>query len=395
MDAAVSGLAEDVLSRVARVLPANGPYALHEPEFAGREWDYIKECLDTGWVSSAGSYVDRFEKTIEAYTGSAHAVATVNGTAALHTCLVLAGVGPADEVLVPSLTFVATANAVGYCGAVPHFVECEERSLGVDAAKLAAYLEATAERSQSGCRNRITGRPIKALVVMHCFGHPADLDPLQGVCDRFGLVLIEDAAESLGSTYRGRHTGCVGKLGALSFNGNKIVTTGGGGAVLTQDPDLANRARHLTTTARVNEGGEFAHDQIGFNYRLPNLNAALGCAQFEELPRFLAAKRRLAARYLEAFDDFSGGKIVVEPAYGSSNYWLVTLLLDEPSQDCRMPLLEALARSGYLCRPVWKPMHLLPIYADCPRMDLAVTESIHRRGISLPSSARLADLTAS
>lgn len=395
MDAAVSGLAEDVLSRVARVLPANGPYPLHEPEFAGREWDYIKECLDTGWVSSAGSYVDRFEKTIEAYTGSAHAVATVNGTAALHTCLVLAGVGRADEVLVPSLTFVATANAVSYCGAVPHFVECEERSLGVDAAKLAAYLEATAERIRTGCRNRITGRPIKALVVMHCFGHPADLDPLQGVCDRFGLVLIEDAAESLGSTYRGRHTGCVGKLGALSFNGNKIVTTGGGGAVLTQDPDLANRAQHLTTTARVNEGGEIAHDQIGFNYRLPNLNAALGCAQFEELPRFLAAKRRLAARYLEAFDDFSGGKIVAEPAYGSSNYWLVTLLLDELSQDCRMPLLEALERSGYLCRPVWKPMHLLPIYADCPRMDLAVTESIHRRGISLPSSARLADLTAS
>ena len=395
MDAAVSGLAEDLLSRLARVLPGKGPFPLHEPEFAGREWDYIKECLDTGWVSTAGNYVDRFEKAIAAYTGSPYAVATVNGTAALHTCLVLAGVGRDDEVLLPSLTFVATANAVSYCGATPHFVECEERSLGVDAVKLAVYLEAIAERTKDGCRNRRTGRRIKALIVMHCFGHPADLDPLQQICEQFGLVLIEDAAESLGSTYRGVQTGCVGKLGALSFNGNKIVTTGGGGAVLTRDSALASEARHLTTTARTAGGREFAHDRIGFNYRLPNLNAALGCAQFEELPRFLAAKRRLAAHYLEAFRDFAGGKILAEPAYGSSNYWLVTLLLDDVSQKFRMPLLEALERSGYLCRPVWKPMHLLAIYAACPRMDLAVTESIHRRGICLPSSARLAELAAS
>jgi perosamine synthetase len=234
----------------------------------------------------------------------------VNGTAALHTCLVLAGVGRDDEVLLPSLTFVATANAVSYCGGVPHFVECEEHSLGVDAAKLEAYLEDVAERSEAGSRNRISGRPIKALIVMHCFGHPADLAALQKVCDRFGLVLIEDAAESLGSTYRGIHTGCVGRLGALSFNGNKIVTTGGGGAVLTQDAALARQARHLTTTARVGEVAEFAHDQVGFNYRLPNLNAALGCAQFEELPGFLAAKRRLASRYVAAFDDFAYGAVV-------------------------------------------------------------------------------------
>jgi perosamine synthetase len=392
MDTAVSSLAQDVLSRLARVLPGNGPYPLHEPEFAGREWDYIKECLDTGWVSSAGSFVDRFEKAIEAYTGARHAVATVNGTAAMHTCLVLAGVGRDDEVLLPSLTFVATANAVSYCGGVPHFVECEERSLGVDAAKLEAYLEDVAERSETGCRNRVSGRPIKALIVMHCFGLPADLQPLQGVCERFGLVLIEDAAESLGATYRGVHTGCFGKLGALSFNGNKIVTTGGGGAILTQDAELAARARHLTTTARVSEGRELAHDRIGFNYRLPNLNAALGCAQFEELPGFLAAKRRLAARYIEAFGGFAGGAVVKEPEYGSSNYWLVTLLLDKASESYRLPLLEALERSGYLCRPVWTPMHLLRMYAACPHMDLGVTESIHRRGICLPSSARLADL---
>jgi perosamine synthetase len=384
--------AQEVLAAVRQAVGESAtPIALHEPEFAGREWEYVKECLDTGWVSSVGAFVDRFERDLAAFTGVSHAVATSNGTSALHVCLLLAGVEPRDEVLMPALTFVATANAVSYAGATPHFVDSEPTSLGVDAARLEAYLEEHAEIVGGACVNRRTGNAIRALIVMHVFGHPADLDALDAVARRWHLVLVEDAAESLGSTYRERHTGNVGRVSALSFNGNKIVTTGGGGAILTNDGALARRAKHLTTTARTPHRWSFLHDEVGYNYRLPNLNAALGCAQLAKLPSMMARKRRLAARYEKAFAPLGGLRFLREPPGTVSNYWLNSVVLDSPSEARRDEVLGLLNDAGYMARPIWTLMHKLPMYAECPRMDLAVAESMEARIVSLPSSAKLGD----
>ena len=387
-----AGIVDRVLDAVRTVLgdPVRS-LALHEPEFRGREWEYVKECIDTGWVSSVGSFVDRFERDLSACTGAAHAVATSNGTSALHICLLLGGVRPSDEVLMPALTFIATANAVSYVSAVPHFVDSEAVSLGVDPVRLEAHLRDTARMVDGVCVNKRTGAPIRALVVMHVFGHPADLDALDEIARCWGLVLIEDAAESLGSTYRGRHTGNVGRLAALSFNGNKVVTTGGGGAVLTNDTALARRAKHLTTTARTPHRWSFLHDEVGYNYRLPNLNAALGCAQLEQLASFVERKRRLAERYREAFDGVDGVRFVVEPPGTVSNYWLNAIVLDDANAGQRDALLGALNDAGYGARPLWTPMHRLPMYQDCPRADLDVAERFEARLVNIPSSAKLAD----
>jgi perosamine synthetase len=380
----------DVLAAVRRVLgDAVHPIALHEPEFAGREWEYVRECLDSGWVSSVGTYVDRFERDLAAYTGTAYAIATSNGTSALHICLLLAGVKACDEVLIPTLTFIATANAVSYIGAVPHFVDSEWVSLGIDAAKLDAYLEKITTTVDGICTNRRTGAPIRALVVVHVFGHPSNLDALSEVARRWNLVLIEDAAESLGSSYRGRHTGNFGAISALSFNGNKIVTTGGGGAVLTNDSKLASRAKHLTTTARTPHRWNFLHDEVGYNYRLPNLNAALGCAQLERLPSMIERKRRLAARYQQAFADVDSVRFLQEPPDTSSNYWLNAIALDVRHASRRDEILTALNDAGYMSRPVWTLMHRLPMYRACPRMNLLVAEQMETCVINLPSSARM------
>lgn len=382
--------ADEVVRRVRRVVgPTNGPVALHEPEFSGREWEYVKECIDTGWVSSVGSFVDRFEKDLAAATGTSFAVATSNGTSALHICLLLAGVKPGDEVLLPTLTFIATANAVSYTGATPHFVESEMTSLGVDAGKLEAYLAEIAVVRDGRCVNRHTGATIRTLVVMHVFGHPADLDALAEVARKWHLVLIEDAAESLGASYKGRHTGNVGLVSALSFNGNKVVTTGGGGAVVTNDAALAKRAKHLTTTARTPHRWDFLHDEVGYNYRLPNLNAALGCAQLEALARMVKQKRRLATRYAEAFSDLPGIHFLQEPAGTQSNYWLNAVVLAPDKVEWRDQVLTALNDAGYMSRPIWRLMHRLPMYANCQRMDLAVAERMEAGVINLPSSAKL------
>jgi perosamine synthetase len=385
-------LVDAVVGAVRDVIGGDGaPVALHEPEFAGREWEYVKDCIDTGWVSSVGSYVDRFERDLAAFTQCSHAVATSNGTAALQMCLLLAGVQAGDEVLMPALTFVATANAASYLNAVPHFVDSEWTSLGVDADKLEAHLQDVAEVVNGCCVNRETGAIIRCLVVMHVFGHPSDLDALAALAQRWQLVLIEDAAESLGSYHQGRHTGNVGLLSALSFNGNKVVTTGGGGAVLTNDSQLARRAKHLTTTARTSHRWNFLHDEVGFNYRLPNLNAALGCAQLERLPSMLERKRQLAGRYAARFAMVTGVRFLAEPPGTRSNHWLNAFALDEPDELLRDELLDALNAEGLMSRPVWTLMHKLPMYASCPRMDLSTALDIEASLINVPSSARLGE----
>jgi perosamine synthetase len=386
-----TGIAQGVVAAVRDVVgPANGTIALHEPEFVGREWEYVKECIDTGWVSSVGSFVDRFERDLAGVTGAAHAVATSNGTSALHICLLLAGVQPGDEVLMPTLTFIATANAVSYAGAVPHFVDSEALSLGVDAAKLDAHLREVAEQRGGVCTHRRTGAPMRALVVMHVFGHPCDLDALAEVAARWRLVLIEDAAESLGSTYRGRHTGNVGLVAALSFNGTKVVTTGGGGAIVTDDPALGKLAKHLTTTARTPHRWSFLHDEVGYNYRLPNLNAALGCAQLERLGSLVDRKRRLAARYRERFAQTGGMTFLVEPPATASNYWLNAIVLEEDRANERDAVLAALNDAGYMSPPLRTLMHRLPMYADCPRADVSLAERMEACVVNVPSSAKLA-----
>ncbi len=366
------------------------PLALHEPRFAGNEWTYLKECLDSTFVSSVGKFVDRFEADLAAYTGAKHAVAVVNGTAALHVALRLAGVCPNDEVLIPALTFIATANAVSYCAAIPHFVDSEERTLGLNPGALREHLKDVTEIRSGHCVNRATGRIIRAIVPMHAFGHPVDIDGLLAVVRDFHLVLVEDAAESLGSTFKGRHTGTFGLIGTLSFNGNKTITTGGGGALLINDTALAKHAKHLTTTAKVPHRWEYRHDEVGYNYRLPNINAALGCAQLEQLQDFLNAKRRLFHRYAAAFADVAGTRIVREPDGCRSNYWLQALLLDESVAQERDAVLAAANDAGFMTRPTWTLMHRLQPYRECPKMALPVAESLERRLINLPSSAFLA-----
>lgn len=383
-----SPLAEQVVDAI-RAVVGSGPAVLHEPSFTGNEWLYLKECLDSTFVSSVGKFVDRFEADLAAYTGAKHAVAVVNGTAALHIALKLAGVKAEDEVLIPALTFVATANAVTYCGAVPHFVDSEARTLGMDAAKLREYLTRQTEQRAGQCVNRVTGRVIRALVPMHTFGHPVNLDGLLAVAHNFKLALVEDAAESLGSFYHGRHTGTFGVMGTLSFNGNKTITTGGGGAILTNDIELARHAKNLTTTAKLPHAWEYRHDEIGYNYRMPNLNAALGCAQLEQMPKMLAAKRGLFQRYKAAFAPVAWVKLVAEPEQCQSNYWLQTILLDDEHANQRDLILEATNKSGFMTRPAWILMHELTPFKDCPRMDLAVAQSLAQRMINIPSSSGL------
>lgn len=386
--------ATDVLKNIISVLQASLPadkefIALHEPSFQGNEWNYVKECLDTGWVSSVGKYVDRFEEMLQEYTGVKRAVAVVNGTAALHICLKLVGVERNDEVLLPALTFIATANAISYCEAVPHFVDSCYETLGLDPIKLGDYLQDIAEVKDGACYNKQTGRRIKAVLPMHTFGHPVDLDTLVEVCDRFNLELIEDAAESLGSFYKGRHTGNWGRVSALSFNGNKITTTGGGGAILTNDDSLGKLAKHLTTTAKVPHKWEFVHDLIGYNYRMPNLNAALGCAQLEMLHQFVQEKRALASVYQKAFSPIDEVSFFIEPKFATSNYWLNVIRVSTEWSFLRDEILQATNDLGLMTRPVWRLLCDLPIYTSAPKMELTVARDLEKTIINIPSSSYL------
>jgi perosamine synthetase len=387
----MSSVETQVAEALSRVIGQRSA-VLHEPLFAGNEWRYVKETIDSTFVSSVGPFVDRFERDLELATGSPHVVVTGTGTAALHVALQLADVGPSDEVLVPALTFIATANAVRYCGAIPHFVDVEESTLGVSASALRSHLASIGSASANGLINRVTGRTIRAIVPMHAFGHPVDLDGLVAVAQEFNIVIVEDAAESLGSLYRGIHTGTVGLLGTLSFNGNKTITTGGGGAIMTADPELARRAKHLTTTAKLPHAWEYRHDIVGYNYRLPNINAALGCAQLEQLPLFIAAKRALTELYANALDGIEGVRLFREPSGCRSNYWLQTLVLEHANRPMRDAILMATHAAGYHTRPSWELLHTLEPFSDSPRAKLTCAESLSARLVNLPSSSQLAHL---
>lgn len=374
---------DDLVSFVRAQYRSTEFIPLHAPVFNGHEKKYVGETIDSTFVSSVGAFVDRFERDIEAYTGSPKAVATVNGTAALHVALKLAGVVPGDLVVTQALTFIATCNAIAYCGAEPLFIDVDRSTLGLSARALDAWLTEHATIHDDGvCRTRLDDRIIRACVPMHTFGHPADIDGLLEVCRRFGLVLVEDAAESLGSFYKGRHTGTFGQIGTLSFNGNKIITTGGGGMVLA-DKSLGARAKHITTTAKVPHAYEFVHDELGYNYRLPNLNAALGCAQLEQLDSFVASKRQLARQYAE-FLDGSSLQFFEEPAECRSNYWLNAVLCEDKQQ--RDALLEATNKRGVMTRPIWTLMNHLPLYASSRKGDLSNSEWLEARIVNLPSS---------
>ena len=374
---------DQLVSFVREVYGSHEPIALHEPVFTGREKEYVNEALDSTYVSSIGKFVTRFELDLAAYTGSQQAVATVNGTAALHVALVACGIGVGDLVITQSLTFVATCNAIRYCGADPVFVDVDAHTLGLSPLAMRQWLDEHAFVDDHGqCRHTDSMRAIKAALPMHTFGHPADLDGLFAVCRDWHLLLIEDAAESLGSLYKGQHTGTVGALGTLSFNGNKTITTGGGGAVLASSPLLAARIKHLTTTAKQAHAYDFVHDELAYNYRMPNLNAALGCAQLEQLTGLLNAKRELAMAY-KAFLVNSDWQFIDEPEGCHSNFWLNAVLCENRSQ--RDALLSHLHSHGILSRPSWTPMHLLPMYAACMRGALPQTERLFDTLVNLPS----------
>lgn len=356
---------------------------LHAPVFAGHERQYVTDTIESTFVSSVGAYVDRFERDIATYTASPRAVATVNGTAALHIALQLAGVRAGELVITQPLTFVATCNAIAYCNAEPVFVDVDRHTLGLSPNALAAWLEQHAHLGDDGlCRTKMDGRVVRACVPMHTFGHPADLDGLVAVCSSWKLALVEDAAESLGSLYKGQHTGTFGLLGTLSFNGNKIITTGGGGMILSGEA-LATRAKHLTTTAKKPHPFEYVHDELGYNYRLPNLNAALGCAQLEQLEKFVANKRELAARYAEHLKG-SDLQFVSEPPECRSNYWLNAVVCEDREQ--RDALLKASNAQGVMMRPIWALMNHLSMYASSLKGELANAEWLEARVVNLPSS---------
>lgn len=381
-------LSEQVIQAIRSAIHSDMA-VLHEPIFCGNELRYLKECIDSTFVSSVGKYVDQFEVGLTELTGAKHAIAVVNGTAALHVALRLSGVAEQNEVLLPALTFVATANAAAYCGAIPHFVDSEPKTLGIDGYKLRDYLRFNTEQRNGSCINRKTGRVIRAMVPMHTFGHPSDLDCLLAVAKDFKINLIEDASESLGSYYQGVHTGTLGRMGTLSFNGNKTITTGGGGAILTNSSELAAKAKHITTTAKIPHRWEYRHDEVGFNYRMPNINAAIGCAQLEQLPKMLSAKRALFDSYQRAFAQIDGIQVFREPTACVSNYWLQTIVLDPKLSLMRDDLLSATNKVGLMTRPAWELIDSLTPYLECPQMDLSQARLLSRRLINLPSSANL------
>ena len=380
----VSLFASDFVEFVRQVYSTNEFIPLHRPLFTGKERDYVVKTLESTYVSTVGEEVEEFEKKIADYTGAKHVVATTNGTSALHTALLCARVGQGEEVITSPLTFVATCNAIQYCGAEPIFIDIDELTLGLSPDRLTEYfLENTEIRDDLLCWNVKTNKIIRACVPVHNLGHPTRIDEIREICDRQHVFLIEDAAESLGSVFKNTHTGRFAQVGILSFNGNKIITTGGGGALITDDENIAVAAKHKTTTSKLPHPWLYIHDEVGFNYRLPNINAALGCAQIEQLDSFVESKRALADTYSRWLKD-RDVHFFEEPIDARSNYWLNALLLEDRSQ--RDEFLHYTNDQGVMTRPMWTPMHTLPMYASCQRGSLMVSETIENRLVNIPSS---------
>jgi len=377
---------EEIISFIQEIYKTKGFIPLHEPKFTGNEKRYLNECIDSTFVSSVGKFVDEFEEKIASYTGAKYAIATSNGTSALHTSLILANVEQDDEVLTQPLTFVATCNAISYCGAKPLFIDVDRDTMGLSPIALKEFLENNTIVKNQQCINNKTEKVIKACVPMHTFGHPCKIDEIKDICDQYHIVLIEDAAESLGSFYKNRYTGTFGKMGVMSFNGNKIVTAGAGGCIITDDEDLAKKAKHLTTTAKVPHKWEYAHNMVGYNYRMPNLNAALLVAQLENLDNFIDKKRKLAGMYEEFFKSIDC-KFIKEPAESSSNYWLNAIILNDKQQ--RDVFLNESNTQGVMTRPIWTLMNKLPMFKDAQCVDLTNSEWLEDRVVNIPSSVIL------
>lgn len=370
-------------------IPVNKMVPLHAPKFIGNEKKYLTECIDTTFVSSVGEFVNRFEEDVAKYTGAARAIVCVSGTNALHMAMMLVGVEREDEVLTQALTFIATCNAISYIGAHPVFIDVDKSTLGLSPDALKSWLAEKAEVRENTCYNIATGRRIKACVPMHTFGHPARIEEIAAICKEWHIELVEDAAESIGSFYKGKHTGTFGKIGAISFNGNKTITTGGGGMMLFQDKVLGDYAKHITTQAKVRHRWEFVHDHIGYNYRMPNINAALGCAQLEHLEEYIADKRRTAKMYDEFFKQFPEIKFFTEPENCRSNYWLNVIILKDKATQ--LEFLEYTNDHGVMTRPVWKLMNLLPMFENCETDGLSNTQWLADRIVNIPSSIRLTE----
>lgn len=377
---------DNIISFIQQLFDTNNFIPLHEPRFIGNEKRYLNECIDSTFVSSVGAFVDRLETDFAKTVGTKYAIATVNGTAALHVCLKLSGVESGDEVITQPLTFIATANAISYCGAKPVFVDVDRDTMGLSPNALKAFLDQNCSVESNRCINRVTGKTIKACVPMHTFGHPCRIDEIKTLCDQWHITLVEDAAESLGSYYKDKHTGTFGSLGAFSFNGNKIITSGGGGVIVTDDEALAKRAKHITTTAKIPHKWEYVHDEIGYNYRLPNLNAALLCAQLEQLENFLENKRTLAAEYKQFFTA-QNISFVEEPKESRSNYWLNAIILEDQTQ--RDTFLDYTNSNGVMTRPIWQLMNKLEMFKTCQSDDLTNALFLEERVVNIPSSTRL------
>ena len=377
---------ENVINFIQETYQTKNYIPLHEPQFVGNEKKYLNECIDSTFVSSVGKFVDELEEKIAKYTGLKYAVATSNGTSALHISLILGGVEQEDEVITQSLNFVASCNAISYCNAKPIFVDVDKDTMGLSPSALKSFLENNTTIKNKQCINNKTNKVIKVCVVMHSYGHPCRIDKIKKICDEYHIFLIEDAAESLGSTYKDKHTGTFGQLGTLSFNGNKIITAGGGGCIVTNNKVLAKRAKHLTTTAKVPHKWYFNHDMVGYNYRMPNINAALLIAQLEKLNDFIVNKRNLANKY-EAYFKSTDYNFFKEPKDSKSNYWLNSIILDEKLQ--RDQFLKETNDSGVMTRPIWNLMNKLPMFKDAQCDNLKNSEWLSERVVNIPSSVRL------
>ncbi len=376
-------LPDEFVKFVQELYGTTGLIPLHAPQFRGNEKKYLNECIDSTFVSSVGKFVDEFEEKIAEYTGSKYAIATSNGTSALHVALLLANVEKNDEVITQPLTFVATCNAINYCGAKPVFVDVDQDTMGLSPFVLQNFLEANTTINNGQCINNSTGKVIKACVPMHTFGHPCRIDEIKDICDQYNIFLIEDAAESLGSLYKNKHTGTFGEMGVISFNGNKIITAGGGGCIITDNEELAKKAKYLTTTAKIPHKWEFSHDQIGYNYRMPNLNAALIVAQLEQLDTFLKNKRVVSEKYKEYFED-NEIEFVSELKESKSNYWLNSLVFQDVQQ--RNIFLSETNSNGVMTRPIWTLMNKLSMFKDSQKCDLTNAEWLESRVVNIPSS---------